>query len=34
MDLIRRELTPLCELKESPEALDQLERLWQSCQSD
>ncbi len=32
MDLIRKELTPLCELKESPETLDQLERLWQSCQ--
>jgi hypothetical protein len=32
MNLIRKELTPLCELKESPETLDQLERLWQSCQ--
>jgi len=32
MSLIRRELAPLCELKETPETLDQLERLWQSCQ--
>ncbi len=32
MQLVRQELTPLCELKESPETLDQLERLWQSCQ--
>jgi len=32
MNLIRQELTPLCDLKESPETLDQLERLWQSCQ--
>ena len=32
MDLIRKELTPLCDLKESPETLEQLERLWQSCQ--
>lgn len=34
MDLIRAELAPLCELKESPETLDQLQRLWQSCQND
>jgi len=34
MNLVRQELTPLCELKESPETLDQLERLWQSCQKN
>ncbi len=33
-ELVSRELGPLLELKESPETLDQLERLWQSCQDD
>ncbi len=32
MGLIRKELTPLCELKESPETLVQLEQMWQPCQ--
>ena len=32
MNLIRQELAPLCDLKESPETLDQLERLWHLCQ--
>ena len=34
MDLVQRELAPLCELKETPETLDQLGQLWQSCQDD
>ena len=34
MELVRKELAPLCELKESPETLDQLNRLWQSCQEE
>lgn len=34
MALVRRELTPLCQLKESPDTLEQLERLWQSAMED